>query len=163
MPAQKGNQYAKGNKGGGRRPKYKADYAEQAFKYCLLGATDEQLAELFDVTEQTINQWKKDHNEFFLALKRGKVEADARVSHSLYSKANGYSHPDTDIRVIDDKIVMTPITKHYAPDTTAAIFWLKNRQPKIWRDKQEVEGTITGNINLSFDKQDEQIGNETAD
>ena len=58
---------------------------------------------------------------------------------SLYHRANGYSHPDVDIKVIDGEIVQTELIKYYPPDATSAIFWLKNRQPKKWRDKQETE------------------------
>lgn len=159
MPAPKGNNYAAGNKGGGRKTSYKPEYAKTAFKFCLLGATDEDLASLFEVTEKTINTWKKEHKEFSTALKEGKQDADAEIAHSLYQNAKGYSHPDLDIKVIDGKIVKTKITRHYPPNTTSAIFWLKNRQPKQFRDKQEVENTLTGQINIYIDDQDAEIGN----
>lgn len=32
----------------------------------------------------------------------------------------------------------TPLTKHYPPDTTACIFWLKNQKPKEWHDRTEL-------------------------
>ena len=145
MSAPKGNGYAIGNQGGGRPSMYKEDYADQAYKLCLLGHTDEELAKFFKVSETTINNWKKEHKEFYLALKEGKEIADANVAASLYRRANGYSHPDVDIKVIDGQIVQTELTKYYPPDATSAIFWLKNRQPKKWRDKQvtELEGGIT--------------------
>ena len=63
--------------------------------------------------------------------------ACSEVSASLYQRALGYSHDDVDIKVVRGKIVKTKIRKHYPPDTTAAIFWLKNRQKHNWRDKQE--------------------------
>ena len=53
----------------------------------------------------------------------------------------GYEHDETDIRVVDKEIVMTPIRKIYPPDTTAAIFWLKNRRPEQWRETKAVELT----------------------
>jgi hypothetical protein len=46
-----------------------------------------------------------------------------------------------DIRVIDKEIVQTPVRKYYPPDTTAAIFWLKNRRPDLWRDRNQTELT----------------------
>lgn len=122
-----------------RPSKYKAEYVEQAKKLCRLGATDQELADFFEVTQQTLNNWKIAHPEFFESLKIGKESADERVSHALYCRAMGYSHPDTDIRVVDGAIVQTELVKHYPPDTTAAIFWLKNRRPDEWRDKQEIE------------------------
>ncbi|UOO89117.1 helix-turn-helix domain-containing protein [Vitreoscilla massiliensis] len=121
----------------GRPTKYKAEYAEQARKLCLLGATDVEMADFFEVSELTINRWKKEHPEFCKSIKKGKLIADAEVADKLYNRATGYDAPDTDIRVIDQKIVETPIIKHYPPDPVSGIFWLKNRQPKKWRDKPD--------------------------
>ena len=118
---------------------YKEEYAEQARKLCLLGSTDAELADFFEVTEPTINAWKNAHPEFIESVKRGKAQADADVADRLYQRAMGFQHPEVDIRVIDHAIVQTPITKIYAPDPTAAIFWLKNRQRGKWRDKVDTE------------------------
>jgi hypothetical protein len=125
---------------------YKPEYAEQARKLCELGATDKDLAEFFKVKYRTIQNWKIDHEEFLHSLKLGKDIPDQNVERSLYQRATGYSHPDTDIKVVDGKIVRTEVTKHYPPDTTAMIFWLKNRKPKDWRDKQEVELQVNGSL-----------------
>lgn len=129
----------------GRPTKYKDEYAKQAYKLCLLGATDKDLAMFFEVVEDTINEWKNVHDEFSVSIKKGKVLADAVIAKALFHRAKGYSHPDVDIRVIDKEIVETEVIKHYPPDTTAAIFWLKNRQPQSWRDKQEIDHTSGGN------------------
>ena len=107
------------------------------------GLTDEQLAKALDVSIQTITNWKKDE-EFLLSLKKGKEISDNRVERSLYERATGYDCVETDIRVIDKEIVTTQILRHYPPDTTAQIFWLKNRKKAEWRDKQEV-GLTDGN------------------
>jgi hypothetical protein len=152
MPAKKGNSYAKGNPGGGTFEKYKDEYSLIAFQMCLLGSTDAQMADAFGVTEVTINTGKKKHKEFSLALKRGKDEADAVIAQSLYHRAKGYKHEDVDIRTVSlgdnqgSEIVQTPIIKHYPPDTTACIFWLKNRQKDKWRDKTEQDITITDDL-----------------
>lgn len=122
----------------GRPTNYKKEYAEQARKLCLLGHTDAELAEFFDVSEQTINAWKKAHAEFLESIKKGKAVADGEVASKLFHRATGYEHPEDDIRAVEGKIVITPTVKHYPPDTTAAIFWLKNRQGKKWRDKQDI-------------------------
>ncbi len=82
-----------------------------------------------------MNAWKKAHPAFLESLKGGKTLADAEVASKLFHRATGYEHEDTDIRVVNGEIIQTPIIKHYPPDTTAAIFWLKNRQPAKWRDK----------------------------
>lgn len=124
-----------------RPTKYKKEFAEQARKLCLLGATDKSLAEFFEVTESTINKWKLEHNEFSESIKKGKEIADAEVASKLFHRATGYEHKEDDIRAVNGEIVITPTVKHYAPDTTAAIFWLKNRQKDNWRDKQDHEHT----------------------
>jgi len=127
----------------GRPTKYEEAYAEQAFKLCLLGSTDVQLADFFEVTESTINKWKIDYPEFSESLKKGKNEADAKVAESLYNRALGYSHPEDKIFNANGEEMIVPTTKHYPPDTSAGIFWLKNRQKDKWRDKQEREVDIT--------------------
>lgn len=122
---------------GGRPTSFKEEYCEQAEKLCKLGATDKELADFFGVCEATINNWKIDYPAFLESIKKGKLIADAEVASKLYHRATGYEHEDVDIKVIDGRIVQTQLIKHYPPDTTAAIFWLKNRAPKKWRDKVE--------------------------
>jgi len=124
----------------GRTTKYREEYAEQAYKLCLLGATDKDMADFFRVSESTLNLWKKEYEEFSESIKRGKITADATVAEKLYHRAIGYVHPETKIVTYEGEITdQIDIEKHYAPDPTAAIFWLKNRQPEKWRDKQEIE------------------------
>lgn len=144
---------------GGRPTLFKQEYCEQVEKLCRVGMIDKEIADFFGVVESTINKWKIDYPEFSEALKRGKVIADANVADRLYQRAMGFEHDSEEIKVIpgqkpkgkapsQDKdgagitsehasIVRVPIRKVYPPDTTAAIFWLKNRQPKKWRDKVE--------------------------
>lgn len=133
-----------------RPTKYQKAYAEQARKLCMLGYTDNQLADFFEVAEATINTWKKEHPEFLESIKKGKDLVDAEIVDSLYQRAMGYVAPDIDIRVIDNQIVKTQIKKHYPPDTAAAIFWLKNRQKKDWRDKIDhgIEGADGGPVQV---------------
>lgn len=132
---------------GGRPTSFKPEYVEQAYKLCLLGAIDKELCDFFNVAESTLNLWKQKQPKFLDALKRGKIIADATVAHSLYRRATGYSHPETHISNYQGEIIKTEITKHYPPDTTACIFWLKNRQPDKWRDKINIDS------NVKFDKE----------
>jgi hypothetical protein len=125
----------------GRPLKYNDSYAEQAEKICLLGATDKQLADFFEVAESTINKWKLDHPEFSESIKAGKQIADAEVAESLFNRAKGYSHPEDKIFNANGEPMVVPTTKHYPPDATSAIFWLKNRCKDEWRDKQDHELT----------------------
>ena len=130
--------------------KFKQEYLEQAYKLCLLGATDASLADFFDVTEQTINNWKTSHPEFFESLKAGKAKADAQVAQSLFNRAVGYkAEPELkeDLDSNGNVVETTRTTKHVGPDTTAAIFWLKNRKSDVWRDKQHVELTPGLDVN----------------
>lgn len=135
----------------GAPTKYKEEYNDLAYKYCLLGATDEVLATYFNVVVDTINEWKKVYPQFSASIIKGKYQADAEIAHSLYHRAKGYQHPDVDIKMFEGEIIQTPLTKHYPPDTAAAIIWLKNRQPKQWRDKQEVENS--GSISVTVSKE----------
>jgi transposase-like protein len=123
----------------GRPSKYKKEFVEQAVKLCKLGATDIELADFFEVNVATLYRWKNEYPDFCEALKISKAVADDRVERSLFARANGYEHEEVDIRVVSGEIVQTPIRKFYAPDTTACIFWLKNRRPEAWRDKVETE------------------------
>ena len=142
MAAPKGNKFAKGNKGGGRPTLYKPEYAAMAFHVALLGATDEDLAAVFGIGETTLNSWKKEHEEFSDALKRGKTQADATVAASLYNRAVGYVGRKTVTATFQGQILdVQEVEEYVGPDTTAAIFWLKNRQRDKWRDRHDLEHT----------------------
>lgn len=135
----------------GRPTKYKPEYVKQAKKLCLLGATDKDLAVFFEVNEDTINEWKKKQPKFSESLKDAKTESDAKVVKSLYQRAIGYDCVDTKFATFEGKITdEREYIKHYAPDVTAQIFWLKNRQPEDWRDVQEFAGELNITINEKF-------------
>lgn len=123
----------------GQPTKYRKEYNEQVVKLCRLGATDKELADFFDVTETTINNWKIAEPLFFESIKKGKIESDAEIADSLYNRAKGYSHEDVHISNYMGVITETKTIKHYPPDTGAAFIWLKNRRGKDWVDKQELE------------------------
>jgi hypothetical protein len=124
-----------------RPSSYQPEYAAQAEKLCKLGATDLDIANFFEVDVRTIYRWKHEHEVFCQALKRGKDVADDLVEQSLFRRATGYTHEAVKIFQYEGKSLEVPYTEHHAPDTTAAIFWLKNRRPDRWRDKREQELT----------------------
>lgn len=130
----------------GRPTLYRDEYAEQVYKLCLLGMTDEELAESFGVDERTINSWKLKHPEFRQSLISGKDIADADVAEGLYKRAVGYSHPDVHVSNFQGAITITELTKHYPPDTGAAKLWLINRQPRKWKDRVEIKEEINLNV-----------------
>lgn len=128
----------------GRPTKYDPSFNERARKACSrFNATDQDLAELFDVSISSIKQWKNDYPLFSAAVKEGKDECDDRVEQSLYHRAMGYSHKAVKIfadpKSGAEKVV--EYTERFPPDPTSMIFWLKNRRRAQWRDKHEVEAT----------------------
>jgi hypothetical protein len=125
--------------------KYLPIFDRQAYELCLLGATDEEMSQFFEVSESTLNLWKNHHITFSESIKRGKISADARMAERLFTRGCGYRYsevktkqmPDEKGNMMDVEIVTTE--KEVPPDTGAAFIWLKNRRPKDWRDKQEIE------------------------
>lgn len=153
MAAPKDNKYAEGNSG--KPTQYKPEYAAQAEKLCLLGATDDEMADFFGVHRSTIYRWKLEHEEFCNAIKTAKDVADARVERSLYQKATGYNFTEQQAFKIKsdqykEEIEVVEVERHAPADTTAAIFWLKNRQKDKWRDKHELEqsGEVGLTVNI---------------
>lgn len=133
---------------GGRPSAFDPKMCEQAYRLCLLGATDKQMADFFEVSEVTLNAWKKKHPEFLKSLNAGKQQADSEVGQSLFQRAMGYSHPEEKVFCNKGEIVRADTVKHYPPDTTACIFWLKNRQKENWRDRHEVTGDDGGPLSV---------------
>lgn len=123
----------------GRPTDYKPEYCQEAADLCANGATDTELAEHFEVSARTIYRWQNAFPEFSQALKAGKEVADERVIRSLYHKAIGYTFDAVKIFMPANAAspVYAPYQEHVPPDTTAAIFWLKNRRSQDWRDKSE--------------------------
>lgn len=135
---------------GGRPSLYREEYNEQAYKLCLLGSTDKELADFFGVHLDTIMEWKAVHPTFSESITCGKDKADAQMAEKLYHRGLGYSHPAVKIFMpagATDPVIV-PYVEHYPPDTAAASLWLRNRQPTKWRDKINVEheGDITINV-----------------
>ena len=108
---------------------------------CLLGATDQEIADMLEVSVRTIYYWRSSKPEFAEALANGKDIADERVERSLYQKAIGYEQDEVKIFMPGGSTepVYAPYRAKIAPDTTAAIFWLKNRRSGEWRDKRDVD------------------------
>lgn len=104
------------------------------------GLTDEQLAAKIGITATTLYDWKNRYPVISEALKRGKEVVDVEVENALLKRAMGYEYTETRTETADDGTVKTIVMqKTMPPDTTAQIFWLKNRRPAVWRDKQQVE------------------------
>ncbi len=112
------------------------------------GLTDEQIADNIGIRRPTLYDWKKKYSDFSDALKKGKEVIDRQVENALLKRALGYEYVETTKELTDLGLTVTKqVTKQVSPDTTAQIFWLKNRKPKEWRDKKETE--LTGNVKMN--------------
>ena len=178
------------NTGGRGITTYLPELDEQAYNYCLLGATNETLAQFFGVSSTTIKKWIKKYPGFGESVRKGKLMADMEVAGSLYRRAIGYTfqqvvsefvkapatkgEPEKVPNMVgtffnkdgnglqvpaaqtasekvtntvgpflpedmEDTRIVRVTTREVIPDVRAQIFWLKNRQPKLWRDKQEID------------------------
>lgn len=132
---------------------YKEEYARDAQKLCEFGATDRELADFFEVSAPTIWRWAGQFPDFCSALKAGKAAADERVERSLYHKAIGYSFDAVKIIQSGGEVLKVPYVEHVPPDTTACIFWLKNRRQHQWRDVHKHEHGGVGDFDKYTDEQ----------
>lgn len=106
------------------------------------GLTDEQISENMDIGTTTLYRWKNEYEDIRESLKASKAIADQHVINALYKRACGFDYDEkTYERVWNGdlekyiKVNTKTVTKMVVPDTTAQIYWLKNRIPKDWRDK----------------------------
>lgn len=113
------------------------------------GLTDEQIATNIGINRDTLYNWKKKYTDISDALKRGKAVIDIEVENALLKRALGYKYIEYSEEHSDDGIKIKKTTKQVVPDTTAQIFWLKNRRPDLWRDKRDIE--MSGHLNNPFD------------
>lgn len=107
------------------------------------GLTEKQIAKNMGCSLSTLSAWKKDHPEILQSLKKGKEVADFEVENALYKRATGYEIEETITKIVKGKEVTETVKKRIPPDTTAAIFWLKNRRPDRWRDRPDPDQTDT--------------------
>lgn len=122
------------------------------------GLTDEQIANNLGISKQTFYNYKSKYVDFFDALKKGKEVVDIEVENALLKRALGYKYDEVTIEESDDGSVRTKtVTKEVIPDTTAQIFWLKNRKPEQWRDKQNIEANINNNTSPFTDLTTEEL------
>lgn len=129
------------------------------------GLTDEQIAYNMGITAKTLYVWKNKYGEISESLKRGKEVIDRHVENALLKRALGYQFDEvTKENVFDeqegryDLKITKVVTKEVHPDTTAQIFWLKNRKPQQWRDKQDIEHSGLMTVRQQFEKlSDEEL------
>lgn len=119
--------------------------------YARDGLSDEQIAHNLGIHPSTLYEYKNKYPEFSEALKKGKEVIDRQVENALLKRALGYNYIETTREADEDGTlsITKEVTKEVQPDTTAQIFWLKNRKPKAWRDKQEIEHSGETNMNVT--------------
>lgn len=132
----------------GRPTEYRKDMPERAYELMRdCGLTEKRLATAFGVHVDTIAEWKRVYPEFAKAIREGRRDHDSReIETSLARSAKGYNYNEVkheyecDTQAGTARLkATTRIRKHVPANVAAASFWLKNRAPKEWRDKQEVE------------------------
>ena len=127
---------------------------DKCYNMALLGLTDVEIANCLLIKKTTLELWKRKHPGLVEVLNKGKAIADARVARALFERAVGYSHPEEKVFVSKGEVIKVDTTKHYAPDTAAICFWLKNRtrnseQPWIDALKHELSGKDGGPIDIN--------------
>ena len=130
----------------GRPTKYKEEYAEQARKLCLLGHTDKELAQFFEVSSTTIDTWKNEYPEFLGSVTRGKTDCDdSKVQQAMLKRALGFRYQEEikEPNELGEMVVTKVYEKEHAPDAGACLNWLKNRQPDKWRDNKHLQVEMT--------------------
>jgi hypothetical protein len=134
----------------GRPTTFKPEYIEQARKLSALGHTDFELVQFFGVSLRTFAYWRSRNPVFLHSIRIGKKEVDERVERSLYQRAVGYSYETVKVFLPygSKEPVYATYIEHVPPDTTAATWWLKNRNPAQWRDAWQLEH-VTGRYVVS--------------
>ena len=126
----------------GRPTAYDPKFVRQAKQLASLGATDLELAQFFEVSVRTLHRWKVQHARFREALDIGKEAADLKVEDSLYKRAVGYTFDSEKIVVVDKEVQRIETLEHVPPDTKAAMFWLQNRRPGLWRSVNHIKHDV---------------------
>ena len=120
------------------------------------GLTDEQIAQKIGIHRDTLNEWKKKYSDISDTLKRGKEVVDLRVENALLKRALGYEYEEVSEKYESGTLTEKKVTKkQVVPDTTAQIFWLKNRRHDKWKDKQDVQ--VSGELKTEKTKLDDLI------
>ncbi|EOU1475345.1 helix-turn-helix domain-containing protein [Clostridium perfringens] len=121
-------------------------YLDKIAGWAMSGLSDEQIASNLNINRCSLYEYKKKYPEFAEVLRRGKDEADMAVVNSLYRSATGFTYYEETTNTIGDVVV---IQKYAKPNTTAIIFWLKNRMGEQWKDKQEIKQDIQQTVMFS--------------
>ncbi len=130
----------------GRPTKYHESYPNIIAAMTRMSMTHQEIMNALDISHNTFHQWLKEYPLFKESLKETEIKANSKVEYSLFQRACGIEVTDTEelITEVDGVIKKSikRIKRHIPPDTTAQIFWLKNRMPARWRDVHKIEGEV---------------------
>lgn len=132
----------------GRPPVYDRKFAKTAQKLCRLGATNADLADAFAVDIRTIQRWLVSHDDFCHAIKIGKDAANQRVNRSLFERAVGYTFDSVHFSSYEGNVTQTPYREHVPPDIGAIVWWQKNREPDLWRERRGDDNPAGNTLNI---------------
>ncbi|MVO95095.1 helix-turn-helix domain-containing protein [Rhizobium leguminosarum bv. phaseoli] len=136
----------------GRPSSFQPEYVDQVERLCRTGAIDTDIAEFFNVAVSTVYEWKIAYPEFSEAIKRGKAKVDREVADKLIDRAMGAKfvvQKEVKLKSVsylngkkdseEERVEVVDLHMEAPPDTQALIFFLKNRRPDLYRERQEVE------------------------
>lgn len=154
----------------GKKPGPKSGFNDKVRETILrlikAGRTEDEISEIIGVCRRTLNNWKGEHVELLHAVREARLMADQLIEASLYQRALGYSHPEERVAISKlGDVIPYEVTKHYPPDTQAAMFWLRNRQRKRWSEKTEGDVTVNNTVQtagLSDEQLDAKIAEKLA-
>lgn len=110
------------------------------------GLTIEDIAANLEVSAASMYEYQKQYPELLEALKNGREVIDTMVENALLKAALGYDYTEEELNKSTG--IPVELRKVAHPNTTALIFWLKNRKPREWRDRQELEHS--GNVGVKI-------------
>jgi hypothetical protein len=134
----------------GRKSLYDPAMNPQVKEWSKQGLIDTEIAKLLGIGKSTFYEWQNKHPEFSDALKEGKQIADMEVEQELWGKCHGQMIIERKEKVLRDGTIVTVQEERFVPASdTAIIFWLKNRKPEMWREKQQIEHSGSMDISVS--------------
>ena len=140
----------------GRKSGFNEKVKETILRLIRDGRTEDEISDIVGICRRTLNNWKGQHQDLAVAVREARLVADDLVEASLYRRALGYSHPEAKFFMHEGCILKEDTVKHYPPDTQAAQFWLRNRQPKKWKEKTEGDVNVNNSVSVN-NLTDEQL------
>lgn len=139
----------------GRKSPFNEKIQATIIRLVEAGKTEEEIAEIIGVCKTTLTNWKGKHQDLLFAVREARQAADSLVESALFGRAVGCKVPETKVIVTKlGDVIREDVDRYYPPDTQAAMFWLRNRQPERWKEKTE------GDVNVN---QTVQVNNMTPE